>query len=230
MATSVILNGSVTLDESAGLQVGGVAVGGEDNNDNDIDPAELPAAFSARLDTVTGSAAYIGAAESPSNLITVTSDGDVTSLEFTKEDGTALPVYGVDAVGVPSGMTALDGGAISLFADPVLGSRMVLGVDATGDIVFALYLDPTADLTSAKIWMAQFEALDNLDDADHDDALVLDGLGIGAAASLEFDFNALPSGQNLFGTVGTTADGLVVIGKDPVLNADGTFTNASNTI
>ncbi|WP_332689470.1 DUF5801 repeats-in-toxin domain-containing protein, partial [Devosia sp.] len=45
-----------------------------------------------------------------------------------------------------------------------------------------------------------------------------------------FDFSALPSGQNLFGTVGTTDAGLVVIGKLPVLKADGTFTNTSNTI
>ena len=49
-------------------------------------------------------------------------------------------------------------------------------------------------------------------------------------AFLEFNFSALPSGQNLFGTVGSTSDGLIVFGKTPVLNADGTFTNASNTI
>ena len=36
----------------------------------------------------------------------------------------------------------------------------------------------------------------------------------------EFNFSALPSGQNLFGTVGTTASGLVVIGKTPVLVKD----------
>ncbi|MEJ1938424.1 hypothetical protein WDZ92_50160, partial [Nostoc sp. NIES-2111] len=49
-------------------------------------------------------------------------------------------------------------------------------------------------------------------------------------ALLEFGFDALPSGQNLFGIVGTTSTALVVIGKTPVLNADGTFTNTSNTI
>src|SRR5687767_13455903 len=32
---SVAINGSVTLDESPGLQTGGVVVGGEDNNDSD---------------------------------------------------------------------------------------------------------------------------------------------------------------------------------------------------
>jgi hypothetical protein len=53
---------------------------------------------------------------------------------------------------------------------------------------------------------------------------------VAAGESIEFNFNALPSGQNLFGTVGDTSNGLVVIGKTPVLNADGTFTNASNTI
>jgi hypothetical protein len=49
-------------------------------------------------------------------------------------------------------------------------------------------------------------------------------------ANLDFDFDDLPSGQNLFGTVGTATDALVVIGKTVALNADGTFTNASNTI
>src|SRR5439155_9367610 len=49
-------------------------------------------------------------------------------------------------------------------------------------------------------------------------------------AVLNFNFNDLPSGQNLFGTVGDTTNALVVIGAHPILNADGTFTNASDTI
>src|SRR5204863_8721512 len=63
-----------------------------------------------------------------------------------------------------------------------------------------------------------------------DDPITLGGLGVAAGSSTEFDFSALPSGQNLFGTVGSTCTGLVVIGKNPDLKPDGTFTNASNTI
>ena len=49
---------------------------------------------------------------------------------------------------------------------------------------------------------------------------------------LNFNFDSLPSGQNLFGMVGpSSADpGLIVFGETPVLKSDGTFTNASNTV
>src|SRR4051794_4525632 len=33
---AAVINGTVTLDESAGLQTSGIAVAGEDNNDNDV--------------------------------------------------------------------------------------------------------------------------------------------------------------------------------------------------
>jgi hypothetical protein len=49
-------------------------------------------------------------------------------------------------------------------------------------------------------------------------------------AETNFNFDDLPSGQNLFGMIGDPGTGLIVIGKNPILNADGTFTNASNTI
>jgi len=49
-------------------------------------------------------------------------------------------------------------------------------------------------------------------------------------AETNFDFDDLPSGQNLFGTLGDPTTGLVIIGRNPVLHADGSYTNASNTI
>ncbi|MBU6396545.1 MAG: hypothetical protein KGQ75_18410, partial [Sphingomonadales bacterium] len=42
MAT-ITLNGTVTLDESLGLQTGGVATGFEDNNDSDVALSTLQA-------------------------------------------------------------------------------------------------------------------------------------------------------------------------------------------
>jgi hypothetical protein len=235
---SVAINGTVTLDESSGLQTGGVAVAGEDNNDSDVALAALPLSFSNRLFGAPAAglglsatfASAVGAAKSADNYITATEAGTIVSLGFAKADGTALPVFGGVTPGVASGMSTITGGAISLFADPVLGSRMVLGVDAAGDVACALFMEPNAGLTSAKVWMVQLEALSNPVANNFDDPLTMAGLGVAAGVSTEFNFNALPSGQNLFGTVGTTASGLVVIGKTPVLNADGTFTNASNTI
>src|SRR4051812_42888778 len=48
-ATTITITGSVTLDESPGLQTSGVAVPGEDNNDNDVALSQLPPSFSNRL-------------------------------------------------------------------------------------------------------------------------------------------------------------------------------------
>src|SRR5262249_21488143 len=85
MATTITINGSVTLDESSGLQNSGIPnpVSGEDNNDSDVSLGTLQstvAAFSNRLfnSAATGGlglsttfATNNGVAESASNLITV---------------------------------------------------------------------------------------------------------------------------------------------------------------
>ena len=235
---AVAINGTVTLDETAGLQTSGVAVTGEDNNDNDVLLSQLPAAFSSRLfgSPTAGlglSNAFptlIGVGKSADGYISVSANGAVTSLGFTKPDGSALPVLGGAAPGVASGLSAVTGGAITLFADSSLGNRMVVGVDAAGDKVLAMFLDPVAGLTSAKVWTVQFEPLSNPVATNPDDPLTLSGLGVAAGVSTEFNFNALPSGSNLFGTVGDTASAIVVIGKTPVLQADGTGTNTSDVI
>src|SRR5688500_4551799 len=236
---AVTVTGNVTLDESSGLQTGGVAVSGEDNNDSDVSLATLAAqatSLNTRLFGAGGRgfnstfATQVGVAKSADTFIQVTGGGTVASLGFTKADGTALPVLGGADPGVASGLSALNGGAISLFADTTLGNRLVIGVDTNGDKVLALLLAPNASLTSAALWVGQNEPLSDPIATDPDDALPLAGLGVSAGKSIAFNFDALPSGQNLFGTVGDTSNGLVVIGKTPVITGNGTFTNASNTI
>src|SRR5215469_447050 len=131
MAT-ITITGSVTLDESLGLQNTGTAVTGEDNNDSDVSLATLQSGsttFYNRLfnSVATGGlglsttfATNNGVAESASNFITV-SGGTVASLGFVKDDGSALPVYaGVATGGVVTTLSALNGGTISLFADATL--------------------------------------------------------------------------------------------------------------
>src|SRR5438067_1125962 len=140
MATQITINGTMTLDESLGLQNTGIAVGSEDNNDRDVAFSTLQTgalAFYNRLfsSTATGGLnlsptfpSDIGVAESSSNFIAV-SGGTVTALGFVDGNGGALPVYssGVDPLtGVLTPLSALNGGAIHLFADPTLGNRMVL--------------------------------------------------------------------------------------------------------
>src|SRR4051794_5474260 len=143
---STTITGSVTLDESTGLQTSGVAVPGEDNNDNDVALSQLPSSFSNRLfgsppaglglNSTFATAA--GAAKSADTYISVTTTGTVVSLGFAKADGSALPVYaGSAGGGVASGLNAVTGGAISFFADASLGNRMVLGVDGDNQIVCA---------------------------------------------------------------------------------------------
>jgi hypothetical protein len=127
MATTITINGSVTLDESLGLQNSGIGVPGEDNNDSDVSLGTLQstvAAFSNRLfnSVATGGlglsttfATNNGVAESASNFITV-SGGTVASLGFVDGNGNALPAYaGVATGGVATGLSAVNGGAISLF-------------------------------------------------------------------------------------------------------------------
>jgi len=223
---AITINGTLTLDESLGLQTGGVAVGDEDNDDNDVSLTDLQtnaADLYTRLFDAGGLALDAtfatdnGVAKSAADFISV--DDAVTSLGFVDGSGGGLPVYGGSDPGVASGLTAVDGGAISLFADSSLGDQLVLGVDEDGDIVFAIYMDPATDLSTARVWMVQFEAISNPDPADADDPVDLSGvLGVAAGSSTEFNFNGLHSGNNLFAMVADEAtgadDGLIVIGKN----------------
>src|SRR5262245_3745282 len=252
MTTTITINGSVTLDESLGLQNGtGTPPPGEDNDDSDVSLGTLqtgaPTFYNRLFNSSPGGlglsttfAFNNGVAESASNLITV-SGGTVASLGFVDGNGGALPVYtpGVTDPGtgvLVTGFSTLDGGAIHLFQDATsgsgLGDRMALGVDTQGNVVFAIFMDPNAALTSARVWMVQFEAISNPVATNPDDSVNLfDSIGVAAKTTLAFDFSALHSGDNLFGTVGDVNNALIVIGEHPVLQADGTILkNSSDTI
>lgn len=234
MPISIAINGSVTLDESGALQDSGIAAPPEDNNDSDVLLSTLPTAFSDRLfvDLALDDqfADDNGVAHSAGNYISLSGTGDVVSLGFTDSSGAALPVYGVDLVGSACNLTALDGGAITLFADSVLGNQVVYGVDTQGHIVFAMYMDVASDLLSASVWTVQFEALDNPVDTNHDDPLEMTGLGVGAGTTTEFNFDELPSGANLFGMLGSGTSGLIVFGTTTVLKNDGTYKNPGSDV
>jgi len=234
---TITINGTLTLDESSGLQTGGVPVGAEDNNDNDVSLATLQSGVSdlyARLFGLVADgglaldssfATSNGVAQSASDFISV-SGGTITSLGFVDGNGDPLPVYGSSDPGVATGLSAVDGGAIVLYRDASasLGDNLVFGVDEDGDIVFAIYMDPAAGFATASVWMVQFEALSNGDDTNPDDPEnLLDSIGVAAGSSLEFNFDSLPSGSNLFGIVGDADHGLIVIGRDIGLKHDHTY-------
>src|SRR5262249_53869356 len=180
-----------------------------------------------------------GVAESASNFITV-SGGTVASLGFVDGNGGTLPVY-TPGVTDPStgvlvtGVSALDGGFIHFFMAATsgsgLGNRMALGVDTQGNIVFAIFMDPNAGLTSARVWMVQFEAISNPIATNPDDSVNLfDTIGVAASTTLAFDFNALHSGSNLFGAVGDVNNSLIVIAEHPVIDADGKLVSSQNGV
>ena len=218
----------VTLDESLGLQDSGVGEANEDNNDEDISLASLNAAFSSRLFDAGGLAlddSFAAANGVASNdFISLTEGSTLTG--FVKSDGTQLVAWvsgGDPTDGVLAGFTTVDGEAIYLFKDVStgggLGAFMFLGVDASGAIVIAGHLQ--ADGTISTV---QFEAISNPDSGDHDDPVDLTGLlDVAASGTLEFDLDDLPSGNNLFATLGEspTSPAIVIFGADVILKDDG---------
>jgi hypothetical protein len=224
----------VVLDESQGLQNTGVSSSSEDNNDNDIVYTDLPAAFATRLfdaGQLNLSSAFAQANGAAQNdFISLTEGSTLTG--FVKSNGDPLLAYDAGTTdpttGVLAGFTTVDGEAIYLFADEAtgLGASMFLGVDANGDIVLAGYLE--ADGTISTV---QFEAITNPDSGDHDDPVDLSGLlDVAASGTIDFDFDDLPSSNNLFATLGASPDGpaIVIFGADIHLQADGTPTNTSD--
>lgn len=247
---AITINGTVTLDESLNLQTGTDPTNVADGNDvafsalsSSTDPDVL--AFYNRLfgaGQLNQSSAFAianGIARSAANFIAIDAQGGtISGLGFDNGSGAPLTTYaGVPAAGleVPN-VTAVNGGAVYLFADSVLGNKAALGYDATGNLVFALLLDPNAGMTQAQVWMVQFEAISNpTSPSNYDEGVNLfDTIGVSASATTQFAFDALPSGNNYFGMVGTTTNALVVVGADPhpVKNADGSFgfSNTSDTV
>ncbi|MER8465110.1 hypothetical protein, partial [Mesorhizobium sp. M1396] len=233
---AITITDSVTLDESSGLQNTNIAIPGiEDNNDNDILVASLDVTFSTRLFTDLGLSSSFSTTNGAATNTVATLSGGSTLEGFVKDDGSALPVYvvgsGAPPTTVATSFTTLDGEAIYLCIDSAsgLGDNLVFGVDASGDVVFAAYI--TTSGSDVNISMVQFEAIDNPDANNPDDPVDLSGLiDVAITSPKVFNFDTLPSGQNLFGTVGDADAAIVVIGRDIDLKADNTFTNASDTI
>ncbi|MQT62918.1 hypothetical protein GHO42_07395 [Pseudomonas sp. FSL R10-0056] len=224
---AIILNSSITVDETSGLQNAATSTDIEDINDNDItvaaingtdDTGDLPFAFESRLFTLLGAtpvknaalSGYTGAAgNSGADLITIT--GTYADLAFTDAQGKALgDPTNANSGSDWSGLYTLDGTRIFLYTDTtnniVLGRAGTEGAtpapeddlaDPGGTLIFAAYLEQTA--TGAKVWMVQQEPLLHPDTANPDDVVdMTNHLWVTASQDLAFDFAGLPSGQNGF--------------------------------
>lgn len=139
---AIILNSSITVDETSGLQNAATSTDIEDINDNDItvaaingtdDTGDLPFAFESRLFTLLGAtpvknaalSGYTGAAgNSGADLITIT--GTYADLAFTDAQGKALgDPTNANSGSDWSGLYTLDGTRIFLYTDTT--NNIVLG-------------------------------------------------------------------------------------------------------
>jgi hypothetical protein len=224
---------SVVLDESAGLQNFYSSTLTSDKDDNDIAATALPSALSDRLAVLgvteieraalsgyDGTAGNIGSA-----VITYPTSMLSTSLRFTNEEGQLLN-------GTLSGLKTAAGEDIYLFTDTA-NDNILLGKTAGGDIVFAAYIEESSSgsLGSAKIWMVQLDPLRHPDPLSADEAVNLANVVyISVSQPQDFLLNNGPSGQNLFLMLGTTEVAIVVTGKAPANQSEGSNINSGDTV
>jgi len=94
MALSISLSGTSTLDETAGLQTGADGTpSGSPRADTDVAYTTLPSAFTTRLTTLGADATSAGSfpatvgAASGVNMVSVTSDGKLSTIGLTDANG-----------------------------------------------------------------------------------------------------------------------------------------------
>ena len=168
---------------------------------------------------------------------------DVTDLAFTNSTGgPLLGELALSAPGVP--LLTVDGRQIYLYSytgadlgidenNAVFGRKANADgtANATGDVVFAAYLQPTnasgavqaSDLNAvgSKVWLVQYEEIKHPITTDPDDGLSLYNLHVSVSNRSDFSLEGAPSGQNLFlmygdGTPSPTDAVIIVTGKDPI--------------
>jgi T1SS-143 domain-containing protein len=201
MAITLSDNGSITTDESGGLQnltaTSGI-LGDSDDNDiavaaiNNFDDAnDLPLAFESRLFALLGAvtpmqtalSGYTGAAgNTGTDLITIT--GTYLDLAFTDAEGNALGDPNNANAGTDwSGLYTLDGRRIFLYTDSTNNNIVLgrIGAEGTTDAPEDDLADPNGTIvfsayleqtaTGAKVWMAQFAPLQNPVTSNPDDVV-----------------------------------------------------------
>jgi len=235
MPITLTLDGDYTLDETSALQNGAdTSPSGTPTDDSDVDVTTLPTEFYDYLFTDLALddsfPTLVGAAQSASGILNVTADTPIDTFGITGAGGVVLD--GTQS----SGLFTTDGDEIFLWS--ALDGQAVVGKTAGGDVVFAVYLEPGTTVdgsTDYTMWSVTFEALQDPDNPDQDEAVdLLQNAYVTATGSKEFNFDELPSGNNLFGMVGDADDAILVIGALPVLKNDGTYvtggSNPSDTI
>lgn len=229
MATEITINGTLTLDQTSGLQDDDDAIG--NNVAGDPSLSNLSEAFinflgdtsltALNVNVLTAAqkdfADDVEAVISGANFVTVTQNSaTISDLFFSDANGD--PLDG-DQVFLADGVTPLqtvDGDNIYLwsFGDFVLATTSSDPGDK-GDVVAAFYLNEANNHLSASIEYVTFIPLAHPDDTDPDDTVDwTEILNISASASLSFEFDNLRSGKFLWVALGDGDNGLLLTGED----------------
>lgn len=228
MTTQININGSLTLDQSSGVQDDDTII---DGSLLGLDPV-LVTYLTSLVDA--GQLTFaddVEAAVSGDTFVEVMeNDAEITNLYFSDPDGELLDGDQVfydhdDDEFTPNiAMETIDGDSVYLWSysdNIVIATTSNVSIGA-GDVVAAFYLDSAENSLSASIEMVTFIPIDHPDDSDPDDTVDFsDFLNVTATGSLSFDFDNLDSGNFLHVTVGTEDVGLMVTGLDPVIKSEG---------
>src|SRR5215472_5076212 len=249
MTVSIILNGTLKLDQSAGIT----------DDDVNLDASAPPVVLSGSLDSqfltflnalsatqVTDAqktfAALAEGASDP-NFVTVTATQGETIGNLFFSDAAGAPLNGdqVFRPGLlpgdpPIALQTVTGQNIYLWS--ALGGQVVLAttsnVSATdGSVVAAFYIESNnAANTSAKVESVTFIPIAQPDTTNPDDTIDFsDVLKVSTTASLKFNFDELKSGSSLWVAVGNSSAAVLVSGKSLDVDAAGKIvTKTSDTI
>lgn len=220
MATLINVGPRYVLDETANLQTTG--------EDDDVARGTLPAVFAnflfgnqaGQLALSDQFAVQVGAAHSSGNIVSITSPGPVAALTLHDTNNGALN-------GDDSNILTLDNNHVFLYAtaDPhIVIGREGTGTtaNASGQVVFALYLDAAADNKSATMWSVLFEPIQH-PTGNPDEVVDLgQSLKIGVTGDFNVNLGTLEAGQLFFGSFGDPDNGnpadqeiaVIVIAKD----------------
>jgi hypothetical protein len=232
------------IDESSGEQH--ATLSGATSNDVST---FVPTAFSTALsfESMAGTLAP-ALVTALGGALTATSTGtDVIFFSGTQNDVAFSASDGTPVSAQSSGLSTAAGRTIWLYTSGH-DNNVLLGregnadgtASGTGLVAFALYMDTgiagDAGATSAKLWIAQFEAIHQNDPNDANDFVSLaQDLYVSQSTQLQFSLEGAPSGQNLFlmfgdGTPGPAETEIVVTGKHPADQSSGASITTGDTV
>jgi hypothetical protein len=239
----ITLTGTLTNDQTAGLQNDDDAIGGNLSgllarfaNFLNGTPLAGDPAIPGTLALDAGQLAFADSVEgvtSSSLSLTVNPQGSIVDdLFFSRPNGTLLSG---DQVFISAGVPLQTLGGDNIYLHSYDNGNIVLATTSatggSGEVVAAFYLNETSNHLSATVQMVTFMPLKHPDATNPDDAINWTNLlNVSASGSLSFDFDQLKSGSSLWVAVGNSTGGLLVTGGDPDVDSANKKTNISDVI